>query len=64
MLAVPVYILFPCNVFVYFLEGQAHKDSKLGTMTYLGGRRLVKVILTNIPKMSDACAHNFRRYIK
>ena len=58
----PVYIPFPYNVFVYFLEGQVHEDSKLGIMTNVGRRRLVKVIFTNIHKMSDACANSLGRY--
>ena len=58
-----VYIPSPCNVFLYFLEGQGHKDSKLGIMTNVGKSRLVKVNFTNIHKISDACANNFGRYI-
>ena len=61
---VPLYIPFQYNVFVYFLEGQAYKGSKLGIMTYVGRRRLIKVIFTNIHKMSDACTNSFGRYIK
>ena len=64
MFIAPVYIPFPCNIFVYFLEGQVHKDSNLGNMTYVGRIRLVKVIFTNIHKISDACANSFGRYIK
>ena len=64
MLIVLVYIPFPYNAFVYSLEGQMHKDSKLGIMTNVGRRRLVKVIFTNIHKISDACANSFGRYIK
>ena len=59
----PVYIPSPYNVFLYFLEGQVHKDSKLGIMTNVGKSRLVKVIFTNIHKISDACANSFGRYI-
>ena len=51
------------NVFLYFLEGQVHKDNKLGIMTNVGKRRLVKAIFTNIHKISDACANRFGRYI-
>ena len=40
-----------------------HKDSKLGIMTNVGKSRLVKVIFTNIHKISDACADSFGRYI-
>ena len=51
------------NVFLYFLEGQVHEDSNLGIMNNVGKSRLVKVILTNIHKISDACANSFGRYI-
>ena len=64
MFIVPVYIPFPYNVFVYFLERQVHKDNKLEIMIYVGRKRLVKVIFTNIHKMSDACANSFGRYVK
>ena len=60
MSIVPVNIPSPYNVFLYFLEGQVHKDSKLGIMTNVGNNRLVKVIFTNI---NDACANSFSRYI-
>ena len=63
MSIVTVYIPSPYNVFLYFLEGQVHKDNKLGIMTNVGKSRLVKVILTNIHKISDACANSFGRYI-
>ena len=63
MSVVTVYIPSPYNVFLYFLEGQVHKDSKLGIMTNVGKSRLVKVIFTNIHKISDACANTFGRYI-
>ena len=59
----PVYIPSPYNVFLYFLEGQVLKDSKLGVMTNMGKSRLAKVIFTNIHKISDACANSFDRYI-
>ena len=64
MFIVSVYIHFNCNIFVYFLEVQVHKDSKVGIMTYVDRRRLVKVIFTNIHKMSDASTNSFGRYIK
>ena len=60
---VTVYIPSPYNVFLYFLEGQVHKDSKLGIMTNMGKSRLAKVIFNNIHKISDACANSFDRYI-
>ena len=63
MFIVPDYIPSPYNVFLYFLEGQVYKDSKLGIMTNMGKSRLAKVIFTNIHKISDACANSFRRYI-
>ena len=62
MSVVPVYILSPYNVLLYFLEGQVHKDSKLSVMTNMGKSRLAKVIFINIHK-SDACANSFDRYI-
>ena len=63
MSIVTVYIPSPYNVFIYFLEGQVHKDNKLKIMTNVGKRRLVRVIFTNIYKISDACANSFGRYI-
>ena len=39
------WIPSPYNVFLYFLEGQMHKDRKLGIMTNVGKNKLVKVIL-------------------
>ena len=63
MSIVPVYIPSPYNVFLYFLEGKVHKDSKLGIMTNEGKNSLVKVIFTKIYKISDASANSFCRYI-
>ena len=63
MSIVPVCITSPYNNFLYFLEGQVHKDSKLGIMTHVGKSRLAKVIFTNIHKISDACANGFGKYI-
>ena len=39
------------------------KDSKLGIITNVGKNKLVKVVFTNIHKISDACANSFGRYI-
>ena len=58
----PVSKPSPYNV-LYFLEGQVHKDKKLGIMTNMGKSRLAKVIFNNIHKISDACANSFDRYI-
>ena len=63
MSIVSVYIPSSYNSFLYFLEEQVHKDSKLGTMTNVGKSRLAKVLFTNIHKVSDACANSFGRYI-
>ena len=63
MSIVPIYIPWPCNAFLYFLERQVHKDSKLGIMTKVGKSSLVRVIFTNIHKISDVCANSFGRYI-
>ena len=63
MSIVTVYIPSPCNVFLYFLEEQVHKDNKLGNTTIVGNSRLVKVIFTNIHKISDARANSFGKYI-
>ena len=46
-----------------FLELQVHKDSKLRIMTNVCKNRLVKVIFTNIHKISDARANSFGIYI-
>ena len=53
----------PYNVFLYFLEEEVHKDSKLENMANVGKNRLVKVIFTNIHKISDACGNSFGRYM-
>ena len=58
-----VYLPSPYNVFLYFLEGQVHKNNKLGIMTNVGKSRLVKVIFTNIHKISDAYTNSFGRCI-
>ena len=58
-----VYIPSSYHVFLSFLEGQVHKDSKLGVMTNMGKSRPAKVIFTNIHKISDACVNSFGRYI-
>ena len=63
MSIVPGCIPSPYNVFLYFLEEQVYKDSKLGIMSDMGKSRLAKVIFTNIHKISDACANSFDRYI-
>ena len=41
--------------FCTFLEGQVHEDSKLGIISNVGKNRLVKVIITKIHKINDAC---------
>ena len=51
---VTVYITSPYHVFLQYLEGQVHKDIKLGIMTNVDKSRLVKVICTNIHKINDA----------
>ena len=56
-----VYIPSPYNGFLYFLEGEVHKENKLGIMSNVGKSRLVKVIFTNIYNTSDACANSFGR---
>ena len=48
MSIVTVYVPSPYNIFLYFLEGQVHKDNKVGIMTNVDKSRLVKVIFTNI----------------
>ena len=39
---VPVYISFPCNVLVYFLEGKVHEESKLEIMINVGKSHIHK----------------------
>ena len=63
MSIVTVSIPSSYNVFLYFLEGQVHKDNKLEIMTNMAKSMLVKVIFTNLQKISDACANSFGRYI-
>ena len=58
-----VYIPSLYIVFLYFLEGQVHIDSKLGIMTNVGKSGLVKVIFANIHKINDACANSFGKCI-
>ena len=48
---------------MFSLRGKVHKENKLGIMTNVGKSMLVKVIFTNIQKISDACATSFGRYI-
>ena len=60
---VSVSIPSPYIDFLYFLGGQKHEDSKLGTIIIVGKCRLVKVIFSNIHKISGACANRFGRYI-
>ena len=57
MSIVTVYIPSPYNAF-FILEGQVHKDNKLGIMNNAGKSRLVKVIFTDIHKISDSCANS------
>ena len=59
----PVYKPSPYNVFLYFLEGQVHKDSKFGIMTNMGKSRIVKFIFTNIHKISVTNANSVGRYM-
>ena len=48
MSIVTVYIPSPYNAFLYFLKGQVHKENKVGIMTNVGKRRLVKVICKHV----------------
>ena len=59
----PSIIPSPYNAFLYFLEGQVHKDSKLGIMTIVSKNKLGKGIFANVHKISDACANSFGRHI-
>ena len=63
MSIVPVSTPSSYNVFLYFLEEQKYEDSKLGIMINVGKCRLVKVIFSNIHKISDACVNILNRYI-
>ena len=59
-----LYTLYsPYNDSLYFLKEQVHKENKLGIMTNVGESGLVKVIFTNIHKISDTCANSLDRYI-
>ena len=65
MPVVPVYIYtFSIHCFCLLLGGKVHQDSKLEIMTNVGKSMLLKVIFTNIHKISDACANSFGRYIR
>ena len=63
MSIVPVSTPSSYNIFLYFLEEQKYEDSKLGIMINVGKCRLVKVIFSNIHKISDACVNILNRYI-
>ena len=52
MSIVTAYIPSPHKFFLYFLEEQVHKDNKLGIMANVGKSKVVKVIFTNIHKIS------------
>ena len=52
MSIVLVYIPSPYKVFIHFLEGQVHKDSKLEIMSNMATSRLAKVIFTNIKTLT------------
>ena len=43
-------------------KDKMNEDDKLKIMTNVGKNRLVKIIFTNIHKVSDACANSFGRY--
>ena len=47
---------------MFFFTFWKGKCIKTGIMTNLGKNRLVKVIFTNIHKISDVCANSFGRY--
>ena len=53
----------PHTMYFFFLEGQVHKENKLGIMTNVSKSMLEKVIFTNIHKINDAFANSFGRYI-
>ena len=48
---------------MFFFTFWKGKCIKTGTITNVGKNRLVKVIFTNIHKISDASANSFGRYI-
>ena len=62
MSIIPVSVPFPYNVFLYFLEGQKYEDRELGIINNVTKCRL-KVIFSNIHKISDAFANSFGKYI-
>ena len=53
----------PYNAFLYFLEGQVHRDKMLEIVTNVGKSRLATVTFTNHHKIIDACPNSFGRYI-
>ena len=62
MSIVPVYILSPYNVFLYFSKGKVHKDGKLGIMTNIGKSSLAKVIFTEFGILLK-CRETFEKFI-
>ena len=62
MSIIPVSVHSPYNVFIYFLEGQKYEDRELGIINNVAKCRL-KVIFSNIHKISNAFANSFGRYI-
>ena len=59
----PVSIPSTYNVFLYFLKGKVHEDSKLAIITDVGKSRVVKSIFSKIYLIHDACASSFGRYL-